>query len=95
MLNRFLFALIVWRLEHAAPALGLPHLDYVQAKVDPATQLSYVAGQFQIMLPNPRTFHHVVWRVGVGGKKPVSLVDGLRVAIGKHALPFYPPDRFQ
>jgi hypothetical protein len=95
MLNRFLFALIVGRLKHAAPALGLPHVDYVQAKVDPATQLSYVAGQFQIMLPNPRTFHHVVWRVGVGGKKPVSLVDGLRVAIGKHALPFYPPDRFQ
>jgi hypothetical protein len=94
MLNRFLFTLIKWRLTHGPAAAGHPRFTSVQEKVD-ASQLSRVRGRYRLPLTNPLQVDEVVWRVGIGRDKPVSLVEGLRVAIGKHALPFYPPNRFR
>jgi hypothetical protein len=96
MLNRFLSALIMWRLQRPSVPLGLPRIESFQEKVNPSSITATVGGKYRIALKSKvRDFDRVVWRTGIGVATPTSWVDGLRVAIGKHPLPFYPPDRFR
>ncbi|MEP6492260.1 MAG: hypothetical protein ABJF01_06260 [bacterium] len=94
MLNRFLFTLIKWRLTSGPATRPLPRCAFIQESVD-VSQLSARGGRYHLSLSEPVHFDELIWRVGIGPARPVSMVDGLRVAIGRHALPFYPPDRFR
>lgn len=93
MLNRFLFTLIRWRLVHGPPSWH-PRFGSVAEKVD-ATRLSRVGGRYRLPLTTPIDVDEIVWRAGIGVPKPTSVVDGMRIAIGRQALPFYPPSRFR
>jgi hypothetical protein len=95
MLNRFLYTLIRWRVSRANSATTL-RIGFVPGRLG-QSNVTYVPGKYRISLPviGSQDFDRVVWRVGPGTQQPTSLVEGLRVAVAKHALPYYPPDRFR
>jgi hypothetical protein len=94
MLNRFLFTLIRWRLQYGPAHSGHPRFTSVADKVN-SSALSRIGARYRISLKSSIDVDEIVWRAGVRRRKPASLVQGLRIGIGTHALPFYPPDRFR